>query len=430
MPGQLGIHVIGPRLGESIVLELPDGGVGVIDSYAGHRGDHPLIGFLKGKRRFPLLTELQFFAITHPHADHCFRCAEVSDALPPKEVWIFRPWPLGQLRDFYVALQKLGSADSVEQACDLPAGSVVHSLLKFEKQFSDRRKAGKVGYKALAWGRMLSLCGGDVVIHFLTPGDERHLSYLQDLKDSLQKISKTGKRMAEAKDLTEPKHNLASGGILIQYGKSRALLMADAEKELWTEWYDSNPEAAKRQPVQFIKASHHGSENGYHSTLYSEIADPKSTIAVVTPFNQGSVHLPSADGVRLLKQHVKNVYCTNRDLAAVSTSLTWKHVVPQPRPRLPNDWLQKIGTKPSLAKLLTTAVSKTPIQPGPAPSLPAEWVSAANNKPELWHLIKPGHRLPIPGLAPAEDYTVSAYLDDSGKVVQVTAGNGAGVLDL
>lgn len=356
MPNQLGIHIIGPRLGESIVLELPDGGVGVIDSFASHGGArHPVIEFLKG--RFPQLSELRFFAVTHPHADHCFRCVEICDEFPPKEVWIFRPWPLGQLRDFYEALQKLGSADSVEKASNLPAGAVVHSLLKFEKQVSDRRKAKKVLYRALAWNRTIDLCSGTIAVHFLTPGESQQLSYAEDIKKSLQKITTTGKRLMAVKDLPEPKHNLASGGILIEYGKSRALLMADAEEELWDEWYESNPEAAKRQPVHFIKASHHGSKNGYHSKLYSEMADPKRTIAVVTPFKQGGVHLPSAEGVQFLKNHVQAVYCTNRNLAEVSTAVAWKSVTPHPMPRLPSVWVQQIGTKPSLVKLLASGVT-------------------------------------------------------------------------
>src|SRR4051812_9795296 len=80
--------------------------------------------------------------------------------------------------------------------------------------------------------------------------------------------------------------------IRVEYGNSRALLMADAEEELWDEWLGGTPDAALLKPVQFIKASHHGSKNGFQAALYAALSDRKQTVAVVTPFNQGSKHLP------------------------------------------------------------------------------------------------------------------------------------------
>lgn len=427
MVKQLGIHVIGPRLGESIVLHLPDGGIGVIDSYACPKAPHPVVRFLK--RRFSGVSGLRFFAITHPHADHCFRCAEVCAEYPPDEVWAFRPFPLGQLRDYYEAIQDLGSADSVERESGLPTGSVVHSLLKFEQQVNTFMKAGKIRYRSLAWSQPFTLCGGEVTIHFLTPGDKCQYTYSESISRSLQQITKDGVRLQDISAITEPRHNMASGGILLEYGMTRALLMADAEEELWTEWFGSNPNAAMRSPVQFLKASHHGSKNGYHAKLYSELADPKRTVAVVTPFNQGRVHLPEDDGIRLLRPHVKDVYCTSRDMASLSTSFNWEPIIPRPMPRFPGTWLLNVQAKPSLARLLTPAAGMASTG-GPIPKLPADWVMAAHKKPELWHFLKPGLRQPIPGLVPAEGYTISAYLDDAGKLLKLSGGDGTGVLKL
>lgn len=424
MTNELGIHVIGPRLGESIVLQLPDGGVGVIDSYAGPKAAHPVIAFLK--RRFAGLTGLRFFAVTHPHADHCYRCAEVCAEFPPEEVWVFRPFPLGQLRNYYEAIQNLGSADSVENESGLPVGSVVHSLLKFEKQVSQLLAAG-TKYRSLEWGRTFKLCGGEVKVHFLTPGNEWQVNYSASVKHSLQKITTDGHTLRDVSGITEPRHNMASGAILIEYGISRALLMADAEQELWSEWLGGDPDPALRAPVQFIKASHHGSKNGYHAGLYAQLGDHDRTVAVVTPFNQGSKHLPRDEGINLLLPHVKDVYCTSLNAAANSTTLPWDPLVARPLPRFPSAWLLDIKSKPDLARLVVPA-AKGPASTGPAPSIPAAWVLAAHKKPELWHLIKPEHRQPVPGQVPAEDYTISAYLDDAGKIVSLTGGIGTAVL--
>lgn len=233
--------------------------------------------------------------------------------------------------------------------------------------------------------------------------------------------------MREVSDITEPRHNMASGAILLEYGKSRALLMADAEEELWCEWLSGCPDSSLRTPVQFIKAAHHGSKNGYHASLFTQFGDPNNTVAVVTPFHQGRVHLPEDEGIRLLAPHARHVYCTSRSAASSSTSFTWDLVVPRPMPPFPSAWLQRLKVKPTLSQLLAPAANIRVVG-GPTPSLPAEWVMDAHKKPELWHYIKPGLRQPVPGLVPAEDYTVSVGLDDAGTIVQLVGGSGTGIL--
>lgn len=98
MASRLVIHVLGPRFGESVILGLPDGSVGVIDSFASS-GKHPVVAFLEGA--FPTVTRLRFLAITHPHADHCFRAVEIIDRFWPSEIWMFHPFPSGQVQNYY-----------------------------------------------------------------------------------------------------------------------------------------------------------------------------------------------------------------------------------------------------------------------------------------------------------------------------------------
>jgi hypothetical protein len=60
----LAVHVIGPGYGESIVLHLPDGSVGVIDTFAARHGRPPTLGFLRS--HFPPATPVRFLAVTPP----------------------------------------------------------------------------------------------------------------------------------------------------------------------------------------------------------------------------------------------------------------------------------------------------------------------------------------------------------------------------
>ena len=415
MLNRLSIHVIGPRYGESIVLALPDGGVGVIDSFAsGMHGNHPVVTFLK--TRYPQLTELRFFAVTHPHADHCMRVAEILEAFAPKEVWIYRPFPLSLAQDYYKALADLNSGDEVEKAIGLPVGSVALSLLQFERKVRKPIKSGILPYRPFATGRIVELCGGAVKVHFLTPGEQHQYLYADQIKNALKAITKDGKAVGDLKRLTVPDHNLASAGVLVEYGKSRALLMSDAEESLWEEWLKSSPATNAWKPVQFLKAAHHGSGNGHHSRLYAEIADPAVTVAVVTPFNHGDVCLPSKEGILAIRPCVKSVYCTNRESAKASTSLKWGTISSRPLPSVPSDWVNNhIRRDPLLAKLLVEGLGvKAPVD-GQVPPIPRQWVLDAKANPALWHLIGSEHRKPIPGLIPAEDHMISAILDDSGS---------------
>lgn len=427
MSKQLGIHVLGPKLGEAVVVELPDNGVGVIDSFAsGAHGRHPVIDFLR--REYPALTELRFLAVTHPHADHCFRCADLYDELPPREVWLFKPFPLGQLHDYYKALRDLGTSDDVEAALGLPAGSVGLSLLQLDDRVVKRIVNRQLPYRPLICNQSFTLCGGTVKVHFLTPGNRQQIRYQNQVNTVLKSITEDGRTITDLAS-RGPDHNLASTGILIEYGRARAFLLADAVNDLWDEWFESSPVTTNWRPVQFIKAAHHGSVNGHHSRLYSEIADPKATIAVVTPFKQGNVHLPETLGIQALQPTVKEVYCTNRTSATASTSMTWNAVRQRPLPSIPHDWMKRIARAPTLGMLLDPRALASAPSGGRTPALPADWIGDATKNRDLWHLIRPEYRHPVPGLVPAHDYAVSAFLDKKGNVKEVRVGYEAGKLE-
>lgn len=425
MAAHLGIHVIGPRYGESIVLELPDGGVGVIDSFAAWRVPHPVVGFLES--RFPALDRLRFFGITHPHADHCFRAADILDRFPPEEVWVFRPFPAGQVQEYYRALQEHNTTDAVEAALALPVGSVADSLLQLHSRIRVPIRKKELLYRPFAGHLSFTMCGGGLRFNFLTPGPQSQYVYAGEVGSAAQAIFADGPALAAKGRLPKPHHNLTSGAVLIEYGNTRALLMSDAEGPRWDEWLDTPPPPDLSRPVHFIKASHHGSRNGYLQRSYAIFGDPKFTIAVMTPFNQGNKRLPEKSGVQAVRPHVKEVYCTNRAAAADSTGLTWNHPSPPPLPALPAQWVSMINQKRTLARLLLPAAGVS-VTAGASPPLPPKWAIDAHAMPALWRLIRPQHRLPIPSPATVEPHTVSAYYDDRGNLLDLKIGDETGIL--
>jgi len=90
--------------------------------------------------------------------------------------------------------------------------------------------------------------------------------------------------------------------------------------------------------------------------------------------------------------------------------------------------VKQITSKRALAKLLVPEAGPKAPTGGPEPALPANWIADAQIKPSLWYLIRPDLRIPLPGLVAAEDYSVSAYLDNKGNVSEVKAGYEAGIL--
>jgi hypothetical protein len=426
MVARLGIHVIGPRYGESIAVELPDGGIGVIDSFADRKGSHPLVGFLA--TRFPALKQLRFFALTHPHADHCHRAAEIIDCYSPEELWVFRPFPLGHVQEYYKALAVHKAKDAVEAALELPAGSVALSLMQLDKRVDTLCNKGKLPYRALANGQSFPIANGTVQTHFLTPGLQLQLKYAYQLKSGAEAIFSDGPSLVAADKLPHPEHNLASGGMLFEYGETRILLMADAEDLLWHEWLASGPPAALRQPVHFLKASHHGSVNGYHNPLFAAVADPRVTIAVITPFNAGRVHLPVAAGVQAISPHVRDLYCTNRTEAMASTGLLWTAVTPTTIPRIPARWVVMIRRAPAIGRLLVPEAGML-VPAGADPLLPREWIADAHKEPALWQLVRPEFRRPTASPHVVDSHMVSAYYDDRGTLLELRIGEGGGRLD-
>jgi hypothetical protein len=427
MPARLGIHILGPRYGESIILELPDGGIGVIDCFAAGLTPHPVVGFLVS--RFPKLSKLRFLGVTHPHADHCYRIAEILEKFGTEEVWAFHPFPTGQILNYYTALAKFGTRDAVEEALGLTVGSIATSLLQFRERIHRPIQSRQMKFRSFAGGHNDAVfCGDRVRISHLTPVAQSQFRYAASLETAAERIFKDGLELRPVADLQEPKHNRASGSILIQFGTTRILLMADAEEELWEDWLATNPPVELCRPVHFLKIAHHGSLNGYHPRVYAAIADRRQTIGVLTPFNQGKVHLPNASGVQAIRSHVRALYCTNRLSAASTSGLQWDSVASRPMPRLPARWAYAITRHPALANLLESSATERAPVTSSTPSIPAEWVQDAQKSPELWRLFRHDVCLPTPNSPQAEAHRISAYYDDRGNNQSLEVSEGAGIL--
>ncbi len=425
MAARLGIHILGPRYGESIILELPDGTIGVIDSFASS-GTHPVIAFLEAT--FPALTGLRFLAITHPHADHCYRVVEILNRFGTDEIWVFHPFPSGQVQNYYTALAKHGRRDRVEAALDLPVGSVAESLLQLHNWVRRPVRHGTLHFRRFTGEQPFArFCEGRLRVHYLTPVSQAQFIYADDVEQCARRMFEDGATLRPADELSAPDHNLTSSTILIEYGQTRILLMADAECPRWQEWLATEPAMDLLRPVDFIKVSHHGSANGCHQPLYQRLAYSTRTLAVVTPFNHGKVSLPSTEGIRAIRPHVRDLYCTNYGLAQASTGLPWEPVLPLPFPHLPLRWASMIRNRQELAALLVPEAGGI-VVPDSQPVVPRTWVTDCQRSPELWRVLRPELRPPIVSGPACTDYIISAWYDNRSTLLDLRVGSGAGRL--
>jgi hypothetical protein len=415
----VGVHVLGPGYGESIVLELPDGQLGVIDAFQDGSSPPPALQFVQ--ERWPG-KQLLFLAVTHPHADHCRGITQMCQQLGIGELWVFTSFPAQSLQRYFHELTQRGGRDYVEEALRLPPGSVSLELLRLHQSMTaGYRRSKRPRIRFLRSQGAFVLCAGQLIVHFLTPGDEQIHRYEDALNRNVQALLDGTAAVNPDWVASEPNHNLASGALLLQHGKTRLLLMADAETPLWQEWLTEMGQAAHpdRAPVHFVKVAHHGSENGYWQPLYDVLCGTRTALAVVTPFRRHRAPLPSRAGPCQICPHVTEVLCTNRSAAARSSGLSWQpmdlSVGAGRLPALPPEWGADCLRDPGLQNLLARGSPGSAAAPG---GLPRTWVRDVHRRPELLRLLRPEVRDEwVTGAREKayDEFRVSVSFDDRGR---------------
>lgn len=347
---EIGIHIIGPGYGETIVIELPDGKIGIVDCYAAtnERGNlHPIFRFINEKLKN---TSVKFLCLTHPHADHCLGITDLAKTLIKKgkleSLLFFDEFDhIGIANYFKVCLEKDIIFDD-ESVKLLRTGSMAREILNFYF-FKEESNLKKI---YLTPQRKIKLCDSpEVDLFVLGPLDSIRSKYRQNISSlhGLFRYTNPGKTEFEVSDKWDPKkhnHNYASPIFLIKYGDTRILLTGDAEDESWDEMLNDNvckPPIKDSLAINLIKISHHGSKNSYIDSLYHNCFCDSKGLAIITGWYNGDKMLPSAEGVDAIPETIE-VLTTCRELAKKSSGKNW--VVPKPELELEPE----ISLSPSL----------------------------------------------------------------------------------
>lgn len=180
-----------------------------------------------------------------------------------------------------------------------------------------------------------------------------------------------------------------------------------------------------------IKASHHGSANGFNATIYDWAAD-KNTVVVMTPFNRHRNPLPTSEGVERVRPYVKELYCTNCVEARKASGLAWQEMGPGPSqsPALPVEWAVDCRDDRRRLSLLANQQETHPYVAG-AISIPRRWLHACQKNPELIQLLcreLRNHKVVGPRPWLSDEFRLSLTYDDGGNVVDRHVGWGVGRL--
>ncbi len=307
----LKIYVFGSIEGESIVLHLPNGKWGVVDSFAPSLKDpstNPAFGLLRQKN----VTELEFLCLTHPHDDHFRGMSQLLKGFSVKQFWTFigpDPQDISLLKSYFLA-----EAQQADRTVFKESAEELASVFDLVEQAGIDRQT-VISRRAMYPVPRNSVF--NVEIWGLAPTDDRARIYKKSLMNSLFK------NPAKVEAMPHAKHNTISIGLRIRFGQAKVLLGGDVEKEAWNSVLREHPQ--EDLVSHFVKISHHGSTTGYCPELWTVLSNQGSCrpIAALTPYKR--FKLPDPAALEHIQDHVRSIHSASRSGHAERTE-TWRIV--------------------------------------------------------------------------------------------------------
>ncbi len=160
------------------------------------------------------------------------------------------------------------------------------------------------------WSQSYKINGEDTncTIYSLSPNDEMVLQAKNELLRIIPHENEKPKTIPP-----RIKRNKTSIVLWIVINKLKILFGADLEEQKngrsgWSAIVKSDLKPSGK--AFFFKIPHHGSMNGFNSTVWEKMLEPEP-LSVLTSFNNGSVKLPTPKGITTLCSLTPNLYSTS-----------------------------------------------------------------------------------------------------------------------
>lgn len=293
------ITTFGPGYGESIVLHVPGIGWGIVDSCVvkmGGTSTVPPLAYLLDILSTPF-PKLAFVLVTHPHEDHYRGLEQILNKYPGgvERVCWYDSDGIRELK-IYLTQQRVGG--------NYILPGLVNVFKAMDEAVNSGAQLRRLGEMSLVLNsRNIAIHGygtTDICLIALSPSAVSIKKYVEMLFNA---FPQKGKPIFP---LDDEAHNLISVALLLKLGDLQVILGSDVESGLQdnTGWQGiiSNKDCPELW-ANFVKVSHHGSENGFNSVAWEKHCSRKlKPIAITTPFYKGNVILPQKGDTEKLKE--------------------------------------------------------------------------------------------------------------------------------
>jgi len=294
------VYLLGPGVGETIVVVLPDGRIVVVDSceQAGVNLAASLLTEL-GVKRIDLLI------VTHPDLDHVRGLTTLLHEFDPVRVWRH---PFGLLREILAMLSNATDATHYTRHKQAVAGAVA-----LDEHLTERGLVDDVTY-----GKVWAPPGASYAVHALAPTSYDTKRARDRVRGLIEKrhgrwlLSAHAKRWLDDDAPLGDLPNMVSLGVAIEWGQRRLILAGDIENgdggpySGWTgvlDHLDRGDDGRGRlvDDVDLIKVAHHGSARSFSRAAWERHARASKTLGVVTTYSPS--RLPDRVTLEALRVH-------------------------------------------------------------------------------------------------------------------------------
>lgn len=315
-PGDLDVevHLFGPGYGESVLVHLGFNEWLIVDSCVarGSTSAAPT-AYLESIDVDPA-TAVRVVVATHWHDDHVRGLAEVVRQCTSAEFFCSSAL---FARPFLTLVSHVTRRPMTRAGSGVDEFHAVVDELRDRARRSGARIAG-FGLKFADAGRLLwerhRFPEHPASIRSLSPSDAERVLTLRTLEHLVTGLASAPTTRTRGRVACVQPNN-AAVVLHVQVGSSCLLLGADLE-ELGTPpmqdcgWSAVAASTARpRERSILFKVAHHGSETAHCEAVWTDMLEPKP-LAILTPFRNGSVRLPTEDDATRLRQRAGQVFIT------------------------------------------------------------------------------------------------------------------------
>lgn len=284
----LEVIAFGPGYGECILVRLRPHSWMIVDSCINEQKIVVALDYLRNIGANPA-TDVRLIVLSHWHDDHIRGAAEMVRECTQAKISIPQAFCKESFTKFALAH---GQSIAV---VDKTGTQEIVATLQFLRNAKERRVFASAGRNVLE--------EDDVTVRCLSPSDESYERFLSWV------VSQTP--MAQTQYRAAPCHpNAISIALWIKVDETTLLLGSDLEKRSVDHdgWSAAISEMGIGPRPTVFKVPHHGSDTGQDERIWQVLAD--HPVAIVTPFQNGRVSLPTEQGKDWLRERTRNAYLT------------------------------------------------------------------------------------------------------------------------